>query len=117
MTEQYVPITAFIRPTEAHLVLAHLQEADIAAFLSGELTAGFMGDLSGLGPQVWLHVPRSELKRALDVLSWLNQAAPLPEEWDELPSDGEVWSCAHCGEAIEDELDICPYCDTPRPKH
>jgi hypothetical protein len=115
MPEEYVSIAAFSKPTEAQLVLAHLQAADIPAFLSGELTAAFMGDLGALGSQVRLHVGRSDLKRALDVLSCLRQGEPLPEDWEETPSDAEVWSCAHCGETVENELDACPYCNAPHP--
>jgi hypothetical protein len=115
MTEEFVTVASYSRPGEARLVLGHLQDAGILAFLSGELTASFLGDSGAFGPQVTLHVARSDLKCALDVLAWLRDPSPLPDDWSELPGDTTVWLCADCGEAVEDELDLCPYCHAPRP--
>lgn len=115
MSENLVRIGSFSNAAEARLLLNALEEAGVRAFLSGEMTAGFMADLGTLGPQVVLHVAPSELKRARDILNWLGESAALPDDWEEAESDAEVWRCASCGEAVEAESERCPYCEAGRP--
>src|SRR5262245_10040314 len=99
MSEQFIALASFTHAAEAHMVLSHLEEAGVRAFLSGEMTAGVMADLRPLGPQVTLHVAASEVKRALDVVAWLRQDAPLSDEWEQdAESSDVVWKCPGCGE-------------------
>jgi hypothetical protein len=116
MSESFVTLASFSNAAEARMVLNHLQEAGVPAFLSGEMTAGFMADLGSMGPQVSLHVAQSELKRARDIIAWLAEAVPLPDDWEGAEGgDPDMWTCPWCGEAIEDEEPLCPYCGLARP--
>jgi hypothetical protein len=116
MSESFVSLASYRTAAEGQLVLNYLREAEVAAFLTGELTAGVMSHIQPIGPQVSLHVAASDLKRARDILHWLGESDALPDDWeDDEPADADVWRCLICGEAIEVEVSNCPYCGSARP--
>ena len=59
-------------------------------------------------------VAEADAERAADIL-----AAHEKEEGDggdeRLADDSALWLCPLCGEAVNDDLTVCPSCETPRP--
>ena len=115
---EVIRLLSFSTAAEAQLYLANLQEADIAAFLTGEQTAGAFSGILPLGPQVHLYVARADLKRARDVLETL-WGDPELGEWgeDEGAAEEGFWPCLKCGDAVPENEAACPSGGTPREHH
>ena len=116
MSDSFVTLAAYADPLEARSALALLHEADIAAFLTGEMAATTLFGYSGHGPHIQLLVARSDTKRAADILSCRDEDQAMPAGWeDNFPAEEGYWICPQCDEAIEEEVESCPYCKSPRP--
>lgn len=114
MADDVIQIASFSTTADAQMHLSLLEEADVAAFLTGEQTAGVFAGILPFGPQVHLFVARADLKRARDVLEshWGDPGS----EWEEHGGAAEegFWPCPNCGDAVPESEAACPSCGTPR---
>ena len=115
MSDPFVSVAEFPDPYKANSALARLQEAGIAAYLTGGMTADSMMGYIGMGRQIQLLVARSDAKRAADILSTLDEGQEMPSGWeDDFPAEEGYWICSQCDEAIEEQVDVCPWCGSAR---
>lgn len=107
----FVRLETFALPTEASLVLSHLVEVGIPAFIGGELTATTFTGNPWLGAAVPLYVARLDVKRARDILDALraDDAGDFADE-----AEAGVWVCELCGEAVPEAEESCPSCGSRR---
>jgi hypothetical protein len=114
MSDKLVFVAAFVMPVEAQLARGLLQAEGIRAFLTGELTTNAFSGVQGLGGRIELQVPEADAERAAEILApHFDQPA---NDGDAAPEDDGLWLCPLCGDAVADDQDFCPACDTPRPE-
>jgi zinc-ribbon domain/Putative prokaryotic signal transducing protein len=117
MAGDVIQIASFSTTAEAQLYLSALQEAEIAAFLTGEQTAGAFSGILPLGPQIHLFVARADLKRARDVFEWTWNGVEQASWGDEGIAEEGYWPCPKCGDAVPESDAACPSCGTPLEDH
>ena len=114
MSDSFIVIAAYDYTHQANAALSDLQAAGIPAFLSGELTASAFPGNYGMGPQIQLLVPQADAKRAADIMSCL-EAEDNVIDWDDgFSAEEGYWICSQCDEAVEDAVDVCTSCKSPR---
>ena len=113
MSNKLVFVAAFVMPVEAQLARGLLQAEGIRAFLTGEQTTNAFSGVQGLGGRIELQVPEADAERAAEILAphFDHHAA----DGDAAPEDDGLWLCPLCGDAVNEDMDFCPSCDTPRP--
>jgi hypothetical protein len=111
MSDKLVFVAAFVMPVEAQLARGLLEADGIRAFLTGEQSANVFG-VRGLGGQIRLQVPEGDAERAADILAPHFDRHPDAADSED---DADSWLCPLCGDAVNEDFDFCPECDTPRP--
>jgi Putative prokaryotic signal transducing protein len=114
MSDKLVFVAAFNMPVEAQLARGLLEADEIKAFLTGGESVNVFSGVQGLGGQIRLQVADADAERA---------AAILAPHFDHHPDDdgaesgdhAALWLCPLCGDAVGNDLDVCPACETPRP--
>ena len=115
MSGSFVTLATYSNAHVANSALALVLEAGVAAFLTGELTASTFFGNSGLGPHIQMLVARADCKRAADILTSLSQEEAMPPGWeDDFPAEEGYWICPQCDEAVEQGVEVCPWCKTRR---
>ena len=112
MSRRVVLGAAFSLPIEAQLARGRLEAEGIPAFLSGDEAASVFSGIQGVAGQVRLHVAEADAERAASILAALG---PGHSEDDDAADDAALWVCPICGDAVSDDLAICPSCETARP--
>jgi hypothetical protein len=107
MQDDVIELASYLSAPLAQVQLGLLQEADVAAFLTGELT----GDQI-VGARVSLFVARADLKRARDVLADSENRGDWLDD-DPFQAEEGYWPCPHCGDAVPESDAACPSCGTP----
>jgi hypothetical protein len=113
MSDKLVFVAAFYSPIEAQLACGLLETEGIKAFHTGDQTVTAFG-IQGLGGQVRLQVAEADAERAAEILA-PHFDRPTDEDDAEPVDDAALWLCPLCGDAVGDDLDFCPACETPRP--
>jgi hypothetical protein len=85
--DEIVTLATFSDPLEAEHVKAQLEAEDIRVFQSGEETSNLFTGLGGAFAQVQLHVAEKDLKRAMCVLSRLDEDEDEDEEEEARPAE------------------------------
>jgi hypothetical protein len=114
MSDKLVFAAAFSMPVEAELARGLLEAEGIKAFLTGGESVNVFSGVQGLGGQIRLQVAEADADRAAEILApHFDQQA---KDGDAAPEDAAgLWLCPLCGDAVRDDLDFCPACETPRP--
>jgi hypothetical protein len=114
MSDKLVLVATFSLPVEAQLARGRLEADGIKALLGGDESVNVFSGIQGVGGKLTLHVAEADAERA---------AAILAEHLDKADDDGDagraddaLWLCPLCGDAVRDDLDVCPACQTPRPE-
>ena len=114
MPEAFVTLAAYHMSVEAELVRGRLEAEGIQAFLTGGGSVGVFGGIQGLGGMIQLRVSETDAERAAEILAAHEKAEGDGGE-ERLADDSVLWLCPLCGEAVSDDLEVCPSCETPRP--
>lgn len=113
MSDKLVFVAAFYSPIEAQLACGLLETEGIKAFHTGDQTVTAFG-IQGLGGQVRLQVAEEDAERAAAILA-PHFDRHSDDDGAESGDDAALWLCPLCGDAVGDDLDFCPACETPRP--
>jgi hypothetical protein len=114
MSDKLVFVAAFAMPVEAQLARGLLEADGIKAFLTGGGSVNVFSGVQGLGGQIRLQVAEGDADRAAEILAPHFDRAT--DDGDaESGDDAALWLCPLCGDAVSEDLDFCPACDTPRP--
>jgi len=114
MPEPFVTLAAYRMPVEAQLARGRLEAEGIHAFLTGGGSVDLFGGIQGLGGLIELRVAEADAERAAEILAAHEMAEGDGGE-DRLADDSALWLCPLCGDAVGDDLSVCPSCETPRP--
>jgi Putative prokaryotic signal transducing protein len=114
MSDKLVFAAAFSMPVEAELARGLLEAEGIKAFLTGGESVNVFSGVQGLGGQIRLQVAEADAERAAEILA-PHFDRPTDEGDAESVDDAALWLCPLCGDAVSDDLDFCPACETPRP--
>ena len=113
MSEKFVTLAAFPRSAEAELARGRLEAEGIKAFLMGGGSVDVFGGIQGLGG-ISLQVSEVDAMRATAILAAV-EAERERQDGDPESDDAVLWLCPLCGDAVRDDLSVCPSCETPRP--
>jgi hypothetical protein len=114
MSDKLVFVAAFNMPVEAELARGLLEEDGIKTFLTGGGSVNVFSGVQGLGGQIRLQVADADADRAAEILAPHFDHHP-DDDGAESRDDAAVWLCPLCGDAVSDDLNFCPACETPRP--
>jgi Putative prokaryotic signal transducing protein len=114
MSDKLVFAAAFNMPIEAQLARGLLEAEGIKAFLTGGESVNVFSGVQGLGGQIRLQVAEADAERAAEMLA-PHFDRPTDDDSAESGDDAALWLCPLCGDAVSDDLDFCPACETPRP--
>jgi len=114
MSDKLVFVAAFNMPVEAQLARGLLEAEEIKAFLTGGESVNVFSGVQGLGGQIRLQVAEADAERAAEILA-PHFDRPTDESDAESVDNAVLWLCPLCGDAVSDDLDFCPACETPRP--
>jgi hypothetical protein len=94
---------------EAEFLRDFLDRHLIDAVILGDYLSGATGELpANLFPTVWL-IHNEDRERGRELLTgFLTETHPAD------PADG--WTCAHCGESVSGDFDLCWNCNGTRPE-
>jgi len=104
MPENFVTVATFTEPAEAEIACAHLRDAGIAAFVTGDFASGAFPGLGAIS-LVQLRVPEAELEQAGKIL-----AASMEQAQDRAQERSLSWACPQCGKQADYETELCPDC-------
>jgi hypothetical protein len=114
MSDKLVLTATFDMPVEAALARGLLEAEGIKAFLTGGTTVNVFSGVRGLGGQIQLQVPEADALRAAEILA-PHFDRPADGGGADAGDNDALWLCPLCGDAVNDDLDLCPSCQTPRP--
>jgi hypothetical protein len=113
MAGKLVLVAAYSMPIEAQVARGQLEAEGIQAVLMGDQTVNVFSGIQGVAGQIELHVPEQDAERAAAILAV--HFRDRDEERDSPPmDDSALWVCSLCGDAMSEELSVCPSCETPR---
>jgi len=113
MSDKLVFVAAFNMPVEAELARGMLEAEGIKALLTGGGSVNVFSGVQGLGGQIQLRVDEADADRAAEILA--PHFEHHPDDGAESGDDAALWLCPLCGDAVRDDLEFCPSCETQRP--
>lgn len=96
---------------EAYALKNVLEDAGIRTRVVGDMLQAATGDLPlGFDSQPRLWVARSDETRAKQLLDECEQSHQIAQDG----VAAATWRCAHCGEEVESDFEVCWNCEQPR---
>jgi hypothetical protein len=106
MSDELVTIRKFGSPQNAYLARSVLAGANIPACVLDDGTGNWLWHLGSALGGTKLLVASYDAVRATELLRTLESSVRT--------SDGTVWTCPHCGSAVDGAFDVCWSCETAR---
>lgn len=105
--QQIVDVYTAENGVEAHFLRGLLAGQEIDAHVVEDTLQSSLPMVAA--PHLWVH--QADADRAREILKEWEQGRCIPRNDDRPPP---VWICPTCGAEVDDELDLCWHCQTPR---